>query len=1003
MSDQETIVETEALEHANLASTDRAPGSPGTHDRYAGDPLDDPARIGRFVILRRLGEGGMGVVYSAFDEELDRRVAIKLVRSDRGGEGVQARMQREAQAMARLSHPNVVQVHEVGRHDGQVFVAMELVRGVSLRAWHKKPRPWREVLAVYLQAGAGLAAAHAAGMIHRDFKPDNAILGDDGRVRVLDFGLAGAADEIAAVGEVDGEDSSRPFDRLTQTGEVIGTPAYMAPEQFLGEPTSPRTDVFSFCVALYEALYGERPYHGGSRMELLANVSAGKRRPAPNGADVPRWLHDAVVAGVAPSADARPPDMHGLLETLARDPSRVRRRIAWGSSAFAALAVATWLGAASTRSASPCAGVAASMTELWSPARRDALERGLAGVDATFAGPTTAHVLRDIDAYARNWSTARTEACEATKIRAEQSDTRYDRAIACLDARHLALAALLDVLTDADADVVAKAPGAVEALPALAPCRDPRVLDAAVESPPPEIEPEVEALRERLEHARATIAVGRVVQGRSELEEILGRSRSLGHAPLLADVALELGTLRQSLEEPDPEIVDLLLEAASAAETAGALEPRAEALLYLAVTTYSILGRPHEAQRWALVAEAAIGRLGSAGIHLQVKLLAARARLAWEALEHERSRALLEEARALAVEHGTQASIEATSITRILGESVANAGDFERGRALVVEARDLLEAELGEDHPAVVTSIATLGQVLALEGRNEEALAELREASTRTQRSLGPTHPSHAMVLNRMARTLIAAGEPEEAMRVGEEAVRIAQQAHGRDHLEVARAWVDFGATTLAAGDVERTRHAADRARAIFEAIDPDHIERTTVHDLLGGLAFRSGDLDTAETHARAVVRTRKARYPGPHQDTAIALGNLAEVFEARGQLDRAEAAYRETLGMREAILGRDHPRVARDRFNLGRVLLANGRATEAVPSFEETARIHALRGAPPIAIAETLWGLAQGRLELGEREAALASAREARAAFEQAGQSDRLAEVDAWLARASG
>jgi len=201
--------------------------------------------LGRFALVRQIGQGGMGVVYTALDELLGRAVAIKMIRADRAGAVAVARILREAQALARLSHPNVVQLHDVRTADGQIFLAMEYVPGRTLRAWLEQ-RPGRaEILARFAEAGRGLAAAHAAGLVHRDFKPDNVLVGDDGRVRVVDFGLV-AADEPARATLVDAAPDPGASDTLTRAGAVVGTPAYMAPEQLRGEAADARSDQFAF-------------------------------------------------------------------------------------------------------------------------------------------------------------------------------------------------------------------------------------------------------------------------------------------------------------------------------------------------------------------------------------------------------------------------------------------------------------------------------------------------------------------------------------------------------------------------------------------------------------------------------------------------------------------------------------------------------------------------------------------------------------------------------------
>jgi len=302
--------------------------------------LEAGATVGRYLILDVLGAGGMSVVYGAYDPQLDRRVALKLVRP--GGDGrdsahVRDRLVREGQALARLSHPNVVAVHDVGTVGDQVFVAMEYVEGRTLTEWLSDGPDRRALLRVFRAAGQGLAAAHAGGLVHRDFKPDNVMIDADGRVRVMDFGLArpsGAPSSELLEGESEAAasntaseaavGSSEVLDRLTVTGAVLGTPAYMAPEQHGGGRTGPATDQFAFCVALYEALYGRPPFEGNSRAELRRNVLRGRVHEPPRGRGVPRRLRQALLRGLAIHPSRRWPAMSVLLaelEPALREPS----------------------------------------------------------------------------------------------------------------------------------------------------------------------------------------------------------------------------------------------------------------------------------------------------------------------------------------------------------------------------------------------------------------------------------------------------------------------------------------------------------------------------------------------------------------------------------------------------------------------------------------------------------------------------------------------------------
>ena len=392
---------------------------------------------------------------------------------------------REAQALAQLSHPNVVAVYDVGRVEDGVFLAMELVAGDTGDEWIKKRPPWREVLQRFRDAGRGLAAAHKVGLVHRDFKPANLILGSDGRVRVLDFGLARTAQsgmhetpDLESLGDdastwsgdasdaVETRDarlpqkgtatpleplSPTPQDSvkdpmtsserrlldtpLTQVGAIVGTPPYMAPEQHLGGGCDARTDQFSFCVAFYQALYGERPFDGANYAELSTNIIKGKVKPAPAGSSVPAWLRAVVLRGLSVSPERRFASMDEILEAMARDPALRRRRIASAAAVTLLVAVA---GVASWRSLhgpSPCRGAEREVDGVWNDARKQAVRAAFAKTGKPFAADAFAAVAAALDSYGARWVAMQTEACEATRVRGTQSSELLDLRMQCLQRR----------------------------------------------------------------------------------------------------------------------------------------------------------------------------------------------------------------------------------------------------------------------------------------------------------------------------------------------------------------------------------------------------------------------------------------------------------------------------------------------------------------------------------------------------------------------------------------
>ena len=433
------------------------------HDAWSEEPAPG-MRVDRYLLGARLGAGAMGVVFAAYDPELDRQVAVKVLRNDARDERIRtaltARLLREAQAMAQLAHPNVVAVHDVGWFGDRIFIAMELVHGQTLTAWlAADDRPLREVLAVFVAAGKGLAAAHAAGLVHRDFKPDNVLVGHDGRVRVSDFGLAHRAAEPAErVAILDGEERGR-----RSTAALAGTPFYMAPEQLVGERVDARSDQFSFCVAICAALTGAHPFSPGRR-------SAGP----PRRHGLPAWLWRAVQPGLATARDQRYPSMDVLLARLA--PGLRPARWVWPVTAAVALAViaATTAGVSEAeRSVGPtCEGAARLLADAWDPARARAIDAAFRASGRADAAESFAATSLLLDQYAHAWIALRTEACERRNVHGDPGDTVLKLRVACLDARRSELRALTTALVTADAARVDGAVTTVQALGPLATCAD---------------------------------------------------------------------------------------------------------------------------------------------------------------------------------------------------------------------------------------------------------------------------------------------------------------------------------------------------------------------------------------------------------------------------------------------------------------------------------------------------------------------------------------------------
>ncbi len=527
-----------------------APVEPTLTESRADQPRVEPglprgAAFGRYLVLERLGEGGMGVVYSAYDPELDRKVAVKIMRP----EAVQSqlRLRREAQAMARLQHPNVIGVYDVGMVDGRAFVAMELVEGTTLANWlGDGGRSWHEIVGVFVHAGRGLAAAHATGLVHRDFKPPNVLVGRDGRVRVGDFGLARAIESDSPSDDGDasawvGSDASHT---ITRPGAMIGTPTYMSPEQLSGAPISVKSDQFSFCVALYRALYRERPFAGEDIASITVEMKRGRGPTPPSDSRVPAWVRDVVLRGLAIDPAQRWPSMDALLLALEHDPVRVRRRWILAGSALAALGLFGFgVHELRQRQSLVCHGAERQLVGVWDAAHRAAVQAAFTATGKSYAEAAFANVARTLDRFAADWVAMNTEACEATRIRRSQSEELLDLRMECLGQRLQDAKAQVELFTSADATVVSKAPQMAASL-SNAQCADVAALRAPVRPPvDAAVRARVESLRARIAQAKAMTRATRTKDGLAVAAPIAVEARTLHYRPIRsggADCARQL-------------------------------------------------------------------------------------------------------------------------------------------------------------------------------------------------------------------------------------------------------------------------------------------------------------------------------------------------------------------------------------------------------------------------------------------------------------------------------
>jgi eukaryotic-like serine/threonine-protein kinase len=846
----------------------------------SGHPIPDSvpatltrgAAIGRYIVLALVGRGGMGEVYAAYDPELDRKVAVKLLRV-KPGNGVSLaegrhRTLREAQAIARLSHSNVVVVYDVGTFEDKVFIAMEYVEGNTVTYWlQARQRSWQEILKVFIAAGNGLAAAHEKGLVHRDFKTDNVMIDRVGQVRVMDFGLARQAEKSggptdaaarpspafalkvvsstiktqrpddpetktltlrpeseAAPRPLEGPSTSGMFEaRLTRTGAMMGTPAYMAPEQFLGTPTDARSDQFSFCIALYEALYGERPFEGNTMSTLTANVVQGNVRDAPANSKVPQWLRRVLLRGLKPRAKDRWASMEDLIVALGKNPTLSRRRwaLALGGAAILVGLVAGGRQFVVDRRA-VCGGGPEKLVGIWDlpqqglppPARHEQIRRAFIQTGKSYAPDVFVTVSHALTTYAQHWADMHKDACEAT-IRGEQSAEVLDLRMSCLQDRLRGIRALTEVFAEANQEVVENAVSAANSVEPLDRCANVPLLRAVVMPPEdPIVRARVDELSRRLAALKARFDAGQWKDAAKEGPQLVSDAAATGYKPLIAETLAQEGAML--IRSNDSAAAEkTLTEAFWAADAARHDELRAAVAADLVYVVGSLQRRFDDGQRWARTSEAILERMGGHEL-LQ----------AW----------LLNDLGTVFEAQGRQqAAVEAQ----------------QKGLALK-------ERALGRDHPDVGISEGNLAVALQSLGRNAESLKHVDRAISLLEKGLGSGHPLLAVQLNNRGEVLNSLGRPREARSSFERARTIWEREVGPDNRFLAYALTGIGVSFIAEDSPANALVPLEQAFKIRKSQEPDQAKRAETSFALAKALWES---NRDRGRARVLAEQARAAY----------------------------------------------------------------------------------------------------------------------------------------------
>ena len=892
----------------------------------------EPGRtIGRYVVVGHLGAGGMGSVYAAFDTQLQRRVAIKVLRPDVRGTDGHARLLREAQAMARLAHPNVVAVHDVGDYGEDVFIAMEYVEGRTLKAWMQEEHTWRERLAVLKAAGNGLAAAHRAGLIHRDFKPENVLIGIDGRVAVADFGIARAngtseaaddrtertvrarsraADEVTPRPDPDAMPtpvSSRSAPSaletpLTETGALVGTAGYMAPERALYSRDDARSDQFSFAVTAYRVLYGRPPFEYSDAASYLRALLSDPR-PPPADTRVPAWVQGVIARGLESEAEDRFASMDELLAALDRDPTR--RRGVWALAAAGALVTAAALfGWVNERRAlhAKCAAGDPLIADAWNPRARAAVDAALRGTRVPLSDDIAVRTERVLDDWSRGWAAADREASEATLLRGVESTTTMNVRLACLERQRGALAALADRLAHADSGVANRALSAAYELPPPKMCWEPNAARAAALPDAPGARARVLALQKELAQVSAVTITGScdgviaaANRGIDEARAIPHRASEAQFLLLRATCEWESGDVTASIASEQTAFVAAL---AAGDDSLAALAASRVAFDYV-----SRVAKVREAEQWLAIGKGVLEREGGDDraeaelLNAEVEILSYQGYGERTIPLHERDIELLTRV------YGPSAPPVAAEYNNY-GTDLNDLGRQEEGILALRKGVAISEAIFGPNDPGLHVDYNNIGVAYTQLGRYDDAREALAHALVLVK-PLGARSANAIVLWASMAVVDNRAGRPDAAMDDVRQAMAIVRETGDNGARYLPCLYEQRGRALLARHDASGAVAECARGVRLQEeqgVIGPEQIYSDDALTCLGEAEIAAGKIDAAIADLERSVALTKRDWKGA---LPIAKIDLAKALRAAGRdLDRARRLAEEGVAELHGVAG---------------------------------------------------------------------------------------------------
>jgi serine/threonine protein kinase len=916
----------------------------------AGTLLTPGTSLGRYVVLGKVGSGGMGVVYSAFDPELERQIAIKVIRAEILGdmERAHANLRDEARAMAQLTHPNVVRVYDVGTQGELVYIAMEFVEGEDLLQFAKRQQKrgdWKSIFDACMDAGRGLQAAHDAGLVHRDFKPSNVLVSTDGRVFVADFGL------------------TRLFSKATEGGSVgwtsaSGTPGYAAPEQLAGEPSNTQSDQYSYCVTLAQCLFGRDPMSIFTRLD----------REDQGELKTPKRFAPLLQRGLSAKASDRHPSMQALLDQL-QEAGRIRKTgvIALaGASALLAVGVFMFvLGGRSADAVDVCSGGAEPFEKLWSPERQNALQ---AVVSSGKYGKQSSHFFKTASALSGDIVKEQRLSCEATYKQKTQSEELFDLQMFCLNSHATDFDGIISMVEEGAS--VEAGQTSLGAMRSVAECRTTESLRNMKEPPSDEnslkLIKQVEVL---LAERRALKAERKPEEALARVEAAIASSRVIGYGPLTSRAESQRALLLADLERYS--------EARQAAERArdAASEGRDTRRVILALLQLSTIVRTHEDDADEAKAYLATARSLGLGMELptidKVEIEIASGTLAQANGDHVAATAFANAGLALLepAEAKTQADVSRKVESEIQGAKIMlleiiaaahfSANELDKASPLIRKIHKLKEERLGPGHSGLAVSLTNIATVEYQLGKPEEALATLQEvrellkSPDSTKSDLGQVLSMEALIQNRL-------GKLPEAVELFKETIEVYKELFGEDHPNIWRTKANLANTLMA-------------------------LERWD---------------ETLEIQ-RGFAAWATERY-GPSNPTAInAKLNLAstnvQVHYEDGEVQEGQRLLSELA----AELPKGHPTLVNIRVMQGNAFLARKEYGNAASSFELALKLNETTPNPePSFVATTSGAFADALWQAGKKKRALSTARRALALYDELGPgvTDYRTEQEKWI-----